>query len=192
MPAPASSRSAAETIGSAVDVVVLFESALPLAQPLSTRLRDRHGFGGAALVEAALGLAQPAAPPLHRRQFGRQLIVAAVAEALVLGLVDRVRLRQDFARDLVVVEVLVLRGVCVQLRAVHRQYRHTHQAGVRAERKHVAEQAGERCLVALAKARDRAVIGALVRCDYADRDIVAAPPLDRPRRAPPGRVRLEQ
>jgi hypothetical protein len=54
-------------VRAAVHVVVIFEPALALVQPLWARLRDRPGFGGALLVEVALGFAQPAAPPLLRR-----------------------------------------------------------------------------------------------------------------------------
>jgi hypothetical protein len=122
--------------------MLFFQAALALMQPFGTRLRDRPGFGGATLVEAAPRLAQPAAPPLRRRQLGRQLIAAPLAKTLILGPVDRVRLRQDLPGDLVVVEVLVLRSVRVHLRAVHREHRHTNQAGVRAQRQNVAEQLG--------------------------------------------------
>jgi hypothetical protein len=98
--------------------VLFLQAPLPLAQPGRARLRDRPGFGGAPLVEAALGIAKPAAPALRRRQLGRQLVAAPLAKTLVLGAVDRVRLGQDLLGDLVVVEVLVLRGARVQLRAV--------------------------------------------------------------------------
>ena len=179
-------------VRAAVHVVILFQAPPALPQPLRARLHNRLGFGGALFVEAALGLAQPAAPALHSRQFGRQLVATPLAEALVLSLVDRVRLGQDLRGDLVVVEVLVLRGVCVQLRAVDRQHHHADQAGVRAERQHVAEQAGQRRLVALAKARDRAVIRPLVRGDHPERHIVHTGPLDRPRRPPPHGIRVKQ
>ena len=172
-------------VGAAVHVVLFLQAALPLAQPGRARLRNRPGLGGAPLVEAALGIAQPAAPALRRRQLRGQLIAAPLAEPLVLGAVDRVRLGQDLRGDLVVVEVLVLRRVRVHLRAIDREHRDADQAGVRAERQHVAEQASQRRLVALAKARDRAVIGPLVRGDHPERDIVDAGPLDHPRRTPP-------
>jgi hypothetical protein len=175
-----------------VHVVFFFEPALALLQPLRARLRHRPGFGGAPLVEAALGLAQPAAPPLLRRQLGRQLVAAPLAEALVLGAVDRVGLGQDLASDLLVVEVAVLRGVRVHLRAVHGEHSDADQTGVRAQGEHLAEQARERLLVTLAKARDRAVIGPLVGRDHPQRDIVDARPLDRPRRTPPPRIRVKQ
>jgi hypothetical protein len=55
----------------------------------------------------------------HTKSRTPSLVAAPVAKALVLGPVDRVRLDQDRSGDLVVVEVLVLRGVRVQLRAIH-------------------------------------------------------------------------
>ena len=86
----------------------------------------------------------------------------------------------------------MLRGVRVQLRAVDSQHRHADQTGVRAERQHVAEQAGQRRLVTLAKARDRAVIRPLVRGDHPERHIVDTGPLDHPRRTPPHGIRVKQ
>jgi hypothetical protein len=175
-----------------VQRVVLFQAALSLLQPLGTRLRDRLRFGGAPLVEAALGFAQPAAPPLRRRQLPGQLVAAPVAVALVLGPVDRTGLGQNLAGDLVVGEILMLRSVRVQLRAIHRQHRHPDQTGVGAERQHIAEQTSQGSLVALAKARDRAVIGPLVGGDHPHRHIVEASAFDHPRRAAAGSVRVQQ
>lgn len=159
-------------------LVVLFEPTLPLPQPLRTRARDRPRFGRALLVEAALGLPQPTAPPLHRRQPGRQLVAAPLAEALVLGPVDRVGLSEDLLGDPVVVEVLMLRGIRIHLRAINRQHRHTDQASVGAEREDVAEQTREPRLVTLTKARDGAVIRPLVRRHHPHRDIIETRPLD--------------
>jgi hypothetical protein len=175
-----------------VHLVLFLQAPLSLAQPRRARLRDRPGFGGAPLIQAALGIAQPAAPALRSRQLCGQLVAASLAKTLVLGAIDRVRLGQDLLGDLVVVEVLVLRGVRVQLRAVDRQHRHADQAGVRAQRQHIAEQARQRRLVTPTKTRDRAVIGPLIRGDHTKRDIVDAGPLDHPRRAPPDGIRVEQ
>jgi hypothetical protein len=80
----------------------------------------------------------------------------------------------------------------VHLRAIDRQHRHAHQTGVGAEREHVAEQTGQGGLVALAKARDRAVIGPLVGRDHAHRHSVDASAFDHARRAAAGGVRVEQ
>jgi hypothetical protein len=175
-----------------VHLALFLQAVLPLAQPARARLRNRPRFRRAPLVQAALGIARPAAPALRRRQLRRQLVTAPLAKTLVLGAVDRVRLGQDLLGDLVVVEVLVLRGVRVHLRAVHRQHRHADQAGVRAQRQHLTEQARQRRLVTLAKARDRAVIRPLVRGDHPEREIVHARPLDHPRRTPPHGVRVKQ
>ena len=49
-----------------------------------------------------------------------------------------------------------------------------HQAGLPAEPAVLAEQAGQRVLMALAEPGDRAVIGHLVRGDHAVRDILDA------------------
>jgi hypothetical protein len=54
------------------------------------------------LFQAALGLAQPAAPTLRGRQLGWQLIAAPLTELLVLLGIDRVGLGQDLARDVLV------------------------------------------------------------------------------------------
>jgi hypothetical protein len=47
----------------------------------------------------------------------------------------------------------------MQLRPVHRDHPELHQARLGAQPQHLAEQASQRGLVALAKPRDRAVIG---------------------------------
>ncbi len=99
---------------------------------------------------------------------------------------------EDLSGELLVVEVLVLRGARVQLRAIDREHRDADQAGVGAEREHVAEQAGQRRLVALAKARDRAVIGPLVGRDDAVGDVLLARALDGPRGALALGVGVEQ
>jgi hypothetical protein len=150
-------------------LVLFLQTALPLTQPGRARLRNRPGFGGAAVIQPTPGIAQPTAPALRRRQPGQKLVAAPVAKALVLGPVDRVRLRQDRSGDVVVVEVLVLRGVRVHLRAIHREHRHADQPGIRTDREHVPEKAREGRLVTLAKPRNRAVIRPLVRGDHADR-----------------------
>jgi len=94
------------------------------------------------------------------------------------GTVDRVRLRQYLPSDLVVVEVVVLRGVGVHLRAIDRGTATPTRPASGAKRQHLTEQTGQRRLVALAKARDRAVIGPLVRGDHTERNILHAAPLD--------------
>jgi hypothetical protein len=156
------------------------------------RARDRPGLLGPFVIEAALGLAQPAASAVRGRHLRRQLIATALAELLVLFAIDRVGLGQDLARDLLVVAGGVLRGVGVHLGAVDRDQPDRHQAGPGAEREHLAEQTGQRRLVTLAKARDRAVIRPPVRGDHARRDVLHAAPPDAPRRPLPDRVGVEQ
>ena len=78
------------------------------------------------------------------------------------------------------------------LRAVDGDHPDANQAGLGAEREHLAEQLGQRALVALTEARDRRVIRALVGADHPRGDILDAAPLDPPRRALPERVAVEQ
>jgi hypothetical protein len=56
----------------------------------------------AALVEAALGVAQPALAALTGGELRRQLVAARIAEALVLFGVDGGRVLEDLARDLLI------------------------------------------------------------------------------------------
>jgi hypothetical protein len=145
------------------------------------------------VIDAVAGMDLSAFYAAYREDgHGRAAHDPAMMVALVLGPVDRVGLGQDLAGDLVVVEVLVLRGVRVHLRAIHRQHRHADQTGVRTQLQHLAEQGGQGGLVAPAKAGDRAMIGPLVRRHHADRHIIDTGPLDRPRRTPPHGVGVEQ
>ena len=205
---PARAIGLVSLVRAAVHVVLLFKRRLP------SRSRSGRDFGiglaSAARFSSRRRLASRSQPrrPCAVASSGGSSSPRALAEALVLSPVDRVRLRQDLLGDLLVVEVLVLRGVRVQLRAVDREHRHADQTGVRAQRQHLAEQAGQRRLVALAKPRDRAVIGPLVRRDHPERDIIdaaparspattaarsrtrrAAAPPSSPDRAPPDRAR---
>ena len=63
---------------------------------------------------------------------------------------------------------------------------------LRAQRQHLAEQAGDRVLVTLDEPRDRRVIGPLLRRQDAERDILFARPLDLPRRPRPARAGVKQ
>jgi hypothetical protein len=83
--------------------MLFLQAPLALPQPITPRPGDRPGLLGAALVEAALGLAQPPAPTLGRSELARQLVAARVTESRVLLGVDHVRLGQDLTRDLLVV-----------------------------------------------------------------------------------------
>ena len=69
------------------------------------------------------------------------------------------RLLDDLARELLVVEVRVARRVGLQLRAVDRDHADLRQPAARAQRQHLAEQPRDRVLVALDKPRERRVIG---------------------------------
>ena len=68
----------------------------------------------------SLGVAQPGAPATVGREVGRQLIAARLPEALVLSLVDRLRLLEDLAGDLLVVAVGITARVRRDLGAVDR------------------------------------------------------------------------
>jgi hypothetical protein len=80
----------------------------------------------------------------------------------------------------------------MDLRAVDRDHVGLDQTGIRTQRKHLAEEAGQRVLVALTEPRDRRVVRDLVRGNDADRDVFLARALDRPRRPHAARVRVEQ
>jgi hypothetical protein len=172
--------------------VVFLEPALGFAQPLGARGRDRLRFRRALLVEPALCIAQPGTAALAGLERGRQLVAAALAEALVLLAVELFGLGEDLLCKRLVVGVAVLRGVGVELRAIDREQRHRCQAGVGAERQHLPEQLCERLLVAAAKARDRRVVGALVGRHDSHRYVLEAGALDGARGAPAGRVAVEQ
>jgi hypothetical protein len=110
----------------------------------------------ATLVEPALGVAQPAPSALRGRQLGRQLVTAPIAELLGFDAIGLGRLLQDLARDLPVVTVGVLGRVGTDLRAVDRDHLHVHQASLRAQFQHVAEQltqSGRSC-----RWRNRAIV----------------------------------
>ena len=70
----------------------------------------------------------------------RQLIATSLAVALVLLAIDRVRLGEDLARDLLVVTIGVARGVRLDLRPVDRDQPDLRQARLGAEPEHVAER----------------------------------------------------
>jgi hypothetical protein len=78
------------------------------------------------------------------------------------------------------------------LRAVNRHDAYLDQTAARAERQDLAEQPGDRRLVADAEARDRGVIRRLVGADHAKRDVVMAAALNRPRGPHPDRVGVDK
>jgi len=122
----------------------------------------------------------------------RQLIAASITEPLVLLAIDGVRLGQDLLGDLPVVARRVAARVRVHLGAVDRDEPDLRESGLGAQPQDLAEQGPERGLVALAKARDGAVIRPLVGGDHAAGDILHAPALDRPRGPAPERVGVEE
>jgi hypothetical protein len=85
-----------------------------------------------------------------------------------------------------------MRGRRRDLRPVDRDDADLDQAAARAQRQHPAEQVGDRALVADPEARDHRVIGHAVGADHAKRDVLATAPLDRPRRAHPDRVGVDE
>jgi hypothetical protein len=78
----------------------------------------------------------------------------------------------------------------MNLRAIDRDHADAHQPGIRAHPQHLPEQLTQRALVADTEARDRGVIWHLVGRDHPERDVLAAPSLDPPRRALADRVRI--
>ena len=78
----------------------------------------------------------------------------------------------------------------MHLRAVHSDDPDADHPRVRAQPQHLPEQRAQRPLVTDPEARDRRVIGRLVSGDHPERDVLAATPLDPPRRALADRVRV--
>ena len=104
------------------------------------------------------GLAKELTPPLARAQRLRQLIATRVAVELILGLINRLGLGEDLARDLPKVAIRTAAGVRRQPRPVDRDDPRPDQPGLIAEREHLREQRGQRRLVTLDEPRDRRVI----------------------------------
>ena len=80
----------------------------------------------------------------------------------------------------------------MDLGAVDGEHRDADQTGIRAQRQDLAEEAGQRVLMALTEPRDRRVVRDLVRGEDAKRDVFLAAALDRPRRPDSTRVPIEQ
>lgn len=96
---------------------------------------------------------------LHAGQLRRQLVAAAIiTEPLVLGRVDLRGLLKHLAGELLVVTGRSLRRIGMHLRAIDNKHLNPGQPGLRAQRKDLTKQPGQRRLVTLTKARDRAVI----------------------------------
>ena len=142
--------------------------------------------------EPLAGLAKELPPPLARAQRLRQLIATRVAVELILGLINRLGLREDLPRDLPKVAIGTAAGVPRQPRPVDHDHPRPDQPRLIAEPEHLPEQLGQRRLVTLDKPRDRRVIRHLEHRDHPTRHILTARPLDRPRRPHPTRVAIQQ
>ena len=143
-------------------------------------------------VKLALGLPQRHPPPLRRGQLLRQLIAARVTVQLILALVVLIHLRQQLARDPLIAAVRVHRRVRRDLRTVDRDHADLHQARLLTQPQHVGEQLSQRRLVPLAELRDRRVIRNPLSGDHHECNILAAFPLDTPRRTHALRAGVEQ
>ena len=173
-----------------LDSELFLEPTTRLGESLRARAWDRPGLLGAPLIQPPAGIAQPPLAALARRERRRQLIAAPLAELLVLDRVDLGGLFEDLARDLLVIARRPLGRVGMDLRAVDRDDPDAHHPRVRAQPQHLPEQLAQRALVADPEARDRGVIRRLVGGDHPERDVLAAAPLDPPRRALADRVRV--
>ena len=179
-------------VGAHLGPELLLEAALGLLEALRAAARHRLRVRRALGLQALLGLAQPAAAALRGRELRRQLVAARLPVELVLGRVDRLGLLDDLARELLVVEVLVARRVRLHLRAVDGDHADLGEPAARAQRQHLAEQAGDRVLVALEEPRQRRVIRALLGRQHPERDVLLAGALDHPRGPDPARVGVKQ
>jgi len=179
-------------VGADLRPELLVQAPLGFLQTLRAAPRNRLRIRGPLGPEAPLGFTQPPAPTLSSRELRRQFVAARVAVKLVFGGIDRLDFLEDLARELLVVAVLVARRVRRDLRPVDRDHTDLGQAAAGAKRQDLAEQAGNRVLVALDEPRDRRVIGLLLRRQHAERNVLLARPLDLPRRACPARERVEQ
>ena len=179
-------------VGAHLGPQLLVQAPLGFLQALAAAARHRPRLLRALLLELALGLAQPRPPPFPGAKLLGQFIAARVAVELVLGRVDRLGFFEDLARELLVIDVRVATRVARQLRPVNSDHADARQPLLRAQRKHLAEEASDRLLVTLDEPRDRRVIRSLLRRQHAERNILFARPLDLPRRARPARVRVEQ
>jgi hypothetical protein len=150
---------------------------------------------GLRLLELLLAAAQTLAARARIGELGRQLVAARLAEPLVLG---RVRLGGlgehllGLLPDRGVAACRSRRGVARQQAAVERDHAHRYQPSPRAQRQHLREGRRQRLLVPGAEARDRRVIGNLVRRDHTKGDVLAAAPLDPATGALAERIRVQQ
>jgi len=168
-------------LGADLGQALLVHAPLGLPDALGPLTRDRRGLRGALIVQPAPRGLKPLLTPVRGRQLGRQLVTAAIAEALVLGGVDRARVLEDLARQALVVNIRLAARVGRDLAAIDGDHLDRDQPGLRTQPQHPAEDLGQRVLVAFHKARDRRVIGLLVCRDHPIGDVLDARALDRPR-----------
>ena len=110
----------------------------------------------------------------------------------VLFAVDLIGLAEDLTRDAIVFASACWEALaCIFVPSIAITPNLDHP-GPGAQPEHPAEEVRDRVLVALAKPRDRGVIGDLVGRDHPKRDVLHTRPLDAPRRALPTRVRVHQ
>jgi hypothetical protein len=127
-------------VGADLRPQLLVQAALGLLDALWAAARHRLRICRPLSFQPLLGFAQPRPPALTGRQLRRQLVAAAIAVELVFGRVGRDRVIDDLARELLVIEVLVARGVGLHLRAVDREHPDLRQAAPGAQRQHLAKQ----------------------------------------------------
>src|ERR671915_424933 len=72
----------------------------------------------------------------------------------------------------------------MDLRAIHGDHPRVDQTSLRTQPENLAEEAGQRVPMTLAKPRDRRVIGNLVSGEHAEGDVFLTRPLDRAGRHP--------
>src|SRR4051812_8901994 len=80
--------------------------------------RDRRAVGGALVIQPALGLLEPLRTPIARRDLRRQLVAAAIPEALILFGTDLARMLDDVTGQTLIVDVGRAAGVGRDLAAV--------------------------------------------------------------------------
>ncbi len=138
---------------------------------------------------------QPRSPRPRIAQLAWQLVTARLAQPLIVGGVGRGGLLQhrlDLGADRRIRPRGADRGVALDQASIQCHHADRHQPGPRAQRQHLREGLGQRLRVTHPKARDGGVIGRAVGAQHAERDVLAAAPLDRPRRALANRVGIQQ
>jgi hypothetical protein len=176
----------------ALERPILLQAPLAVGQTLAPVARNLLGRGCAFGVERLLSLAQDAAPIARGAQPRGQLVPTRVAVELVLLGVDPARLLDDLLGDLLIAARRVMRRRRSDLRPIDRHDPHLHQARLGAQPQHAAEQLADPVLVAGAEPGDRGVVRHLISRDHPEGNVLAAAPLDPPRRAHPHRVGVDQ